>query len=66
MQRYLFHLQIAGQGRKGEMEKFNAPLAYLMGGIRTVGFEGWFGVGFFSCFLLTNIAFLALPLMGKS
>lgn len=43
----------------------NAPLAYLMGGIRTVGFEGWVGF-FFPCSLLTNIAFLALPLMGKS
>lgn len=44
----------------------NAPLAYLMGGIRTVGFEGWVVFFFFLCSLLTNIAFLALPLMGKS
>lgn len=53
------------QGRAGRVKwrSVNAPLAYLMGGIRTVGVEGW---GFFSCFLLTNIAFLALPLMGKS
>lgn len=58
MQRYLFHLQIAGQGRKGEMEKFNAPLAYLMGGIRTVGFEGWFRFwGFFFMFPIDKHCF---------
>lgn len=46
----------------------NAPLAYLMGAIRTVGFEGCLCVCvvIFSCFLLTNTASLALPLMGQS
>lgn len=42
----LFHLQIAGQGRAGRVKwrSVNAPLAYLMGGMRMVGSEGW---GFF-------------------
>lgn len=48
----------------------NAPLAYLMGAIRTVGFEGCFCVCVcvvvFSRFLLTNTASLALPLLGQS
>ena len=45
------------QGRAGRVKwrSVNAPLAYLMGGIRTVGFEGW--VGFFFMFPIDKHCF---------
>lgn len=46
------------QGRAGRVKRrsVNAPLAYLMGGIRTIGFEGWVGF-FFSVFPIDKHCF---------